>query len=264
MRVRYSPDGIRWSDEQTPTGLGNVGVTHNSAFWDRRIGKHVRITGKFLGEQLVYRSTSDGFLTWTELTLALRSTEVEGKDHPTYCMLAFPYADGYLGFVMMYHVAAGRMVDAELARNPDGVRWRRVFAGRAFIPRGPKGSYDSACIYVQVGPPVARDGKLYVIYGGNFTIHLGWKRSCLPCPARLRLDGVACYEPTEKDRPGILTTRPLRSTGDPLRANTDAAGGRCAWLCSGSRVTDLTAASASRRAPPRGRTCCSRLAAGRR
>ena len=64
MRIRFSPDGIHWSDEVILEGLGKVGDTHNNAFWDEWRGKYVLITRKFIGERLVYRSESADFLKW--------------------------------------------------------------------------------------------------------------------------------------------------------------------------------------------------------
>lgn len=225
MRVRFSADGLHWSDEIIPEGLGKVGDTHNNAFWDPRLGKYVLITRKFLGERLVYRSESTDFLKWREPTLALRSTAEEGKNVQAYCMPAFPYAQGYLGWAMMYNVKAGRTVDCELVWSPDSVQWRRVFPGKPFLPRGPRGTYDSACIYAQAGPPILQGGRLLVFYGGSAAPHAGWKRHCFLSLARLRVDGFACYEPEKEGQPGVLTTRPLRCTGEDLRLNVDARSG---------------------------------------
>jgi hypothetical protein len=223
--VCFSTDGLHWSKEQDPLGLAKVGDTHNNAFWDERQGKYVLITRRYLGERLVYRSDSADFLHWSAPTLALRSTPEEGKRVQTYCMPAFPYADGYLGWAMMYNLGPGRTVDCELAWSADSMHWKRVFPGRPFLPRGPNGSYDAACIYAQAGPPVLHDGKLLLYYGGSVTKHAGWKRSCLPCLARLRVDGFACYEPIAADKEGFVVTQPLRCTGDDLRVNADAKGG---------------------------------------
>lgn len=137
MRVRFSPDGLHWSEPVVPDGLGPAGDTHNNAFWDEASGQYVLITRFFLGERLVYRSQSADFLHWEPPTLAVRSLPQEGKAHQTYCMPAFPYANGYLGFVMMYHAGTDRTVDCQLCWSPDSVRWERVAPGVNFIPRGP-------------------------------------------------------------------------------------------------------------------------------
>jgi len=226
LRVRFSADGLRWSDPQSPAGFTPyTGDTHNNAFWDERLGKYVAITRFYLGERLVARSESGDFLNWERTQLALRSTLDEGRARQLYCMTAFPYASEYLGFLMVYNVGTDRTVDCELAWSPDSIHWRRVLPGTPLIPRGSPDSYDSACIYAQAGPPVLRDGRLMVFYGGSATVHRGWKRHCLPCLARLRPDGFAAYEPVSPDAAGTLVTRPLRSVGQPLRISADAQGG---------------------------------------
>ena len=225
MRVRFSPDGRHWSEPVTPQGLGRSGDTHNNAFWDPRLGQYVLITRQFLGERLVFRSQSKDFLEWDEPKLVLRSTAAEGKAHQAYCMPAFPYAGIYLGFVMMYHAGTDRTVDCELAWSPDSIRWERVKPGTPLIPRGPKGSYDSSCIYAQAGPPVVQDGRMLIFYGGSSVVHRGWKRHCLPCLARLRVDGFAGYLPADAGKPGTLVTQPMVVADETLRISADAKGG---------------------------------------
>jgi len=226
MRARFSPDGVRWSDPIEPQGFtSRTGDTHNNAFWDERLGKYVLITRFFLGERLVARYESSDFIRWEDPRLVLRSTLQEGKRRQVYCMPSFPYANVYLGFVMMYNAGSDRTVDCELAWSGDSVHWQRVLPGTPLIPRGPDGSYDSRCIYAPAGPAVAQDGKLLIYYGGSDVVHAGWKRHCLPCLARLRLDGFAAYEPSDAGRAGTLVTQPMLVTEETLRLSADAAGG---------------------------------------
>ena len=174
VRVRFSVDGVRWSDPVVPEGLGESGDTHNNAFWDARLGRYVLITRQVEdGGRLVYRSGSEDFLKWSAPTLALRSSPEEGKARRTYCMPAFAYAGGYVGFVMMYNAGSDRTVDCELTWSPDSVTWTRVFPNKPFIPRGPAGSYDAGCVYAQANPPVLKDGRLWIYYGGSTAVHRG-------------------------------------------------------------------------------------------
>lgn len=221
-RVRVSPDGIHWSDAPEPQGFtAQQGDTHNNAFFDARLGKYLWFTKMYLGERLVTRLESDDFKTWRSSGVVLRSTLDEGKAHQTYALTVFPYANVWLGYVMMYHVGTGRTVDVELAWSPDSVHWQRVAPGRAFLPLGEKGSYDSGCIYAQAGPPVRQDGKLLIYYGGSPTVHLGWKRSGTLCLARLREDGFAAYEGVDASKPAVLTTSLLKAVGEAVRLNAD-------------------------------------------
>lgn len=225
MKARFSADGIKWGEAVDLVGLEKTGDTHNNAFWDPRQKKYVLISRQFVGERLVYRSTSEDFIRWTQPTLALRSSPSEGKARQTYCMPSFPYGGGYVGFVMMYNATGDRTVDCELAFSTDTVTWTRPFAGQAFIPRGAKGSYDAGCVYAQAGLPVERDGKLMVFYGGSEAVHRGWKRHCLPCLATMRVDGFAAYE-LEGGKAGVVTTREVVLGEEGVTLSADAAKGK--------------------------------------
>jgi hypothetical protein len=220
MRAGFSPDGIHWTAPSPLEGLGNSGDTHTNAFWDERLGKYVMFSRLYQGERLVSRSESADFLHWEKPRVVLRSTPEEGKATQTYCMPVFPYANVYLGFVMMYHESGDRAVDCELAWSPDSIEWHRLAPGNPFIPRGPGESYDAGCIYAQAGSPVVKDDKLWIYYGGIREVHRGWKRDCHLCLARLRLDGFAGYEAGES-APGTVLTAPLASVGEPLRVTAD-------------------------------------------
>ncbi|MBL9116631.1 MAG: hypothetical protein JNJ83_16610 [Verrucomicrobiaceae bacterium] len=221
-QVRFSPDGIHWSDVIDAKGFGaQNGDTHNNAFWDEGISKYVWFTKLYLGERLVARLESDDFVQWKNNGLVLRSGVNEGRGSQTYCMPVFRYAGIYLGYLMMYHVGNGRTVDCELVWSPDGLKWQRVAPGIPLIPRGQKGSYDSECIYAMAGPPIVRDGRHLIFYGGDDFPHTGWKRHCLPCLATLREDGFAGFEPVSQSKPAKLTTRLLRVTKEPFRVIAD-------------------------------------------
>jgi len=225
LRVRFSKDGIHWGDAIKPNITGGVGDTHNNAFYDPRTGQYVLITRLFQGERKVARSQSKDFLNWTDPQVILESLPSEKGRRQAYCMPSFPYANGYVGFVMMINTPGDSTVDCELTWSPDSVHWQRINPGKPFIPRGPEGSYDSGCIYAAAGSAIARDNQLLLFYGGSREKHIGRKRHCLPCLARLRLDGFAGYEPADPTVPGWFLTRPMRCTGEPLRISADAQEG---------------------------------------
>ncbi len=221
-QVRFSVDGIHWGPAINVEGFGaQNGDTHNNAFWDEGSGKYLWFTKLYLGERLVARFESDDFLHWKNNGLVLRSSIMEGRTSQTYCMPVFRHAGLYLSYVMMYHVGKGRTVDCELAWSPDGLKWQRVAPGVPLIPRGPKGSYDSECIYAMAGPPITRDGKHLIFYGGDDFPHTGWKRHCLPCLATLHEDRFAGYDPMDAAKPAVLTTKLLRVTSEPFRVIAD-------------------------------------------
>ncbi len=225
-QVRFSADGIHWGEALAAHGFGaQNGDTHNNAFWDERSGKYLWFTKLYLGERLVSRFESDDFLTWKNNGLVLRSSIAEGRASQTYCMPVFRYGSIYLSYVMMYNVGSDRSVDCELAWSHDGLQWQRVAPGTPFIPRGAKGRYDSECIYAMAGPPILRDGKLMIFYGGDDFPHTGWKRHCLPSLATLRPDGFAGYTPVEPGKPAHVLTRTLILKSEPVCITADVSSG---------------------------------------
>lgn len=226
IHVRFSPDGIHWSEKIATEGMPKTGDTHNNAFWDARLGKYVLFTRQAPNhERTVFRSESGDFIHWSAPTQALHALPEEGKKRQAYCMPVYPYGDGYVGLVMMYNAGIDQTVDCELAWSADSISWKRVFPGKPFIPRGSAGSYDAGCIYAQANPPVMQDGKMLIFYGGSTAVHKGWKRHCLPCLARLRPDGFACYEPEKAGETAVIVTKPMRFTGSALRISADAERG---------------------------------------
>jgi hypothetical protein len=215
-RVSFSGDGLHWSAAEEPRGFASAqGDTHNNAFFDTRTGKWVWFTKMYLGERLVSRLESDDFVNWRSSGVVLRSGIGEGRSTQTYALTVFPYANGYLGYLMLYHVGSGRRVDVELAWSPDSVHWERVAPGQPFLANGPEGSYDAGCIYAQAGPAVVQNGRIPVYYGGSATPHLGWKRSGHMCLASVPEDGFAFFTPADPAKPGLVYTAALRPAGGP-------------------------------------------------
>jgi hypothetical protein len=213
-RVCFSADGLHWSQAEEPQGFAAAqGDTHNNAFFDTRTGKWIWFTKMYLGERLVSRLESDDFVRWRSSGVVLRSGIDEGRSTQTYALTVFPYANGYLGYLMLYHIGSGRRVDVELAWSPDSVRWERIAPGQPFLANGPAGSYDSGCIYAQAGPAVVQDGRIPVYYGGSATPHLGWKRSGSLCVASVPEDGFAFFKRADPAKPGVVYTAALRASG---------------------------------------------------
>ncbi len=224
--VRFSADGVHWGEPVDAEGFGaQNGDTHNNAMWDERLKKYLWFTKLYLGERLVARFESDDFIHWKNSGMVLRSSAEEGKSVQTYALTPFRYGNIWLGYVMMYHVGKGRTVDCELAWSPDSVTWKRVTPGVPFIPRGPKGTYDSECIYAMSGPAIAEGNDLLVYYGGSDFPHTGWKRHCLHSLARLPLDRFAGYESVEKGKPAVLESGAFIIGDEPLRVSANAESG---------------------------------------
>jgi hypothetical protein len=63
-----------------------------------------------------------------------------------------------------------------------------------------------------------------IVYGGSSAPHVGWKRHCLPCLARIGEDRFVSLA-AQAGPGGTLVTRPLIATGAPLCLSADAGGG---------------------------------------
>ena len=224
--VASSPDGLHWSDLQACPEIKAKWDTHNNLFWDERHGKYVGMTrlwdGGFPdGERIVGRTESQDFNTWTQAVEVLRALPEE-PERQTYTLIAFPYANLYLGLLMMFNTETD-LVDCELAWSRDTVEWERVCPGTPLIPRGPEGSIDWGCVY-GAAYPFLKDGRLQLYYGGSNGRHTDWRAGFLGL-ATLRPDGFAGVTPANKPQAATLVTQPVNCTGRQLCLSADADGG---------------------------------------
>lgn len=219
MAVRFSPDGLRWSDATPCKEIAARGDTHNNALWSPELNRYVGITRLYLGQRIVGRTESADFIHWGKAAEVLR-----GDAHnQTYAMPIFRYADVYLGLVMILRRNDDR-VHCELTWSPDTVRWERIEPGKALIPPSEtRGAYDWGCVYA-AALPVLRGGEIRIYYGGSNGPHGNWREGFF-CLATLRSDGFAGYEAVDPARPAVIVTQPVPWPGRPLSITADAAGG---------------------------------------
>ena len=221
--VARSPDGLHWSPIQPCPEIDARWDTHNNLFWDERHGKYVGITRLWDGRQrTVGRTESEDFKTWTPAVDVLHALPDE-PDRQTYALIAFPYAQLYLGLLMMFNTETD-LVDCELAWSPDTVQWQRVSPGTPLIERGEEGSFDWGCVYAGAYP-LLRDGRLQLYYGGSDGPHTDWRSAYLGL-ATLRPDGFAGLTPAKKTQTATLVTQPVQCSGRQLRLSADADRGQ--------------------------------------
>lgn len=231
--VSFSADGIHWADPISCPKVGVRGDTHNNAFWAPTLNRYVGITRMFddkAGQRLVARTESPDFVDWGKGVEILRALPGETR-RQTYTLIAFPYANVYLGWLMMLNRDQqyrpddpdDDTVDCELVWSPDTVKWERVCPGSPVIPRGKEGAPDFGCVY-GAAYPILRGGKLLLYYGGSDWKHTDWRVGTM-CLARMRPDGFAGIAPVEKRRPAVVRTHPLPCAGPALYVTADARGG---------------------------------------
>jgi len=219
MNVRFSPDGMHWSEAVPCPQIAAAGDTHNNAFWCPDLNKYVGITRLWDGQRIVGRTESADFVQWTKAVEVLRGD----GDNQVYAMPVFRYADVYLGLAMVFRPQPNR-VHCELAWSPDTVTWHRIDPGAPLVPLSEKpGDYDWGCAYAAACPVFLED-EIRLYYGASNGTHNGWRDGFL-CLATLRPDGFAGYEPQDKSRPAAIVTQPLVFSGPTLRVTADAKGG---------------------------------------
>jgi len=241
MAVRFSPDGIAWSEAVACPEIESPGDTHSNALWVPELERYVLFTrlrsksraGVAVPDNLpedvanrlahsirtVGRSESADFVHWTKVTEVFRGLEATRQ---TYAMPVFAYAGIYFGLVAMFNTEAD-VVDCELAWSPDTVRWERVCGGTPFIPRGKPGTYDCGCIY-GAASPVLKDGKLQIYYLGANGFHTSWREGSLNL-ARLDIDHFAGYKHDSCSTPGRIKTREAVMDSTELKVTADCRAG---------------------------------------
>jgi hypothetical protein len=218
--LRFSADGLRWSDPLRCAGIQSRGDTHNNMLRvpgeDRYVG-FVRLREG--GQRVVGRTESADLQQWTQAVEVLRGD----AQNQAYAMPVFRYGNVYLGLPAIFRTQEDR-VHTELAWSPDTVTWHRIQPGTPFIANSPnEGDYDWGCVYAAF-QPVALADEIRLYYGGSNGKHTGWRDGFL-CLATLRPDGWAGYEPVNAERPATVVTKPVAPQGPTLHLTADVAPG---------------------------------------
>jgi hypothetical protein len=219
MNVRFSADGVRWSEAVPCPEIAARGDTHNNAFWCPEHGTYVGITRLWDGQRIVGRTESRDFRKWTKAVEVLRGD----PENQTYAMPVFRYADVYLGLAMIFRPKPNR-VHCELVWSPDTVSWHRIDPGTPLIPLSETpGDYDWGCAYA-AAYPIVLDDEIRVYYGASNGTHNGWRDGFLAL-AQLRPDAWAGYVPRDDAQPAVIVTRPVRCNDQKLRLTADVLAG---------------------------------------
>ena len=228
MQVSYSPDGIHWKSPAINVA-GNASQmfsdTSQCAFWDSRIGKYVAyVRARTDNDRSVARMESPDFETWSDPKVVLEGTRILCL----YSMGVVQYEGVYIGTPWIFDHSADPtdrpVIWPELAFSRDGVKWRRIFPGKAFIPTGPKGSPDSRQIRL-ASSWIVLDDKILFFFGQAARNHASSEMRVEIGMGSMRLDGFAAMMTDEKadgdKAPGIVVTKPLRFGADSLSINAE-------------------------------------------
>jgi hypothetical protein len=203
-----------------------------TGFGDRMTAVGQRVEGRFVafsryidatqkyGIRTINRTESEDLLHWSKPELVLKPDVEDPPNTEFYGMTVFPYGSRYIGALERMHCVPD-VVDTELVISIDTKAWARTQARSCFIPRGEKGSWESAWVNPAHSPPIRVGNHLYIYYSGRSGAH------GVPYPltqgalylSLLRLDGFAALEADLRE--GWVLTPPIRWPGGDLAINAD-------------------------------------------
>lgn len=222
-----SKDGIHWQELN-----GNQPVLKASDrsmfWWDPTRGIYAgAIKSSFKGKRAQLYGHSPDMINWTRTSQWIHLADEH--DHPRdegEAIYGFPYGSQWIGFAEMRRIRKGRPVKInwELVTSRDGRRWSRPFRECFFADAGPK-TWRYQVLKIFANPPIERDGKLLIYYGGKtgtVAIEKGNEPFQALCVAELRKDGFVSLDADKSG--GELVTKPFVASGKTLMLNLSAAG----------------------------------------
>ena len=243
--VAYSSDGIHWN---VPKNWLNPVIPEGSdtqlnAYWDPKLHKYVVYLRGRPNVRIICMSESDDFESWTPREIIVQpDAQDPPQDHEFYGMSSLAYRDFRIGFLSVFHtlnegwIAQNQIepwmpewmnqMDVQLTHSKDGRTWHRAGERERILVCGPRGSFDSGCVYPPHAPFV-RGEEIWVYYGGSNDLHSEPPRHGEPVRrgislAKIQKDRLVCLR-AEKE--GLVTTTPLSIKPDSLWINADATGG---------------------------------------
>jgi len=245
ISAAYSPDGLHWTPGKSARVIDWYSDTQDVAFWDDRIQKYVLFV-RWNHEELdrcIGRSESLDFDHFPKPELVLTPDALDPIITGLYnsAAMKYPYAErAYFLFPSAFYHSKGDVKggadgsEAQVATSRDGVHFLRPWR-KAFLGVGLEGSVDASQVYLGTGM-ICRGDEFYLYYTGYKPLHHD-SETMLPRTGgigmvRIRLDGFVSQDapPTssQDSAGGVLTTIPLKFSGNHLEVNFDAGAG--GWL----------------------------------
>lgn len=230
-RAFFSPDGVRWTQSKTIPVIPNGDV--GNVTFDPRTKQFVAMTKQpHPGGRTVFVSYSKDFERWSppkpvfaaDAMDNLLSQSQGGKRMEVYGMTTAPYEDIYLGFPWLFNVTKmGRNevgddgpINVQLAVSRDWETWQRPIR-KPILSTGILGSVDDGMIFTSSNL-IEHKGSLWMYYGQWDNFHLTFDRKASIGLATWRKDGFVSLS-NGGDKPGNVTTKPVRIDGTSLRVN---------------------------------------------
>jgi hypothetical protein len=204
-------------------------IPYGSVWYDARQELYVGAAKSSLNRKRAqFYAWSPDAINWTRTTDWIHTADE--RDHPgdeAEAAYGFRYGDQYVGFCEMRRVRKGEAVKInwELMTSRDGRDWKRPIR-ELFFADGPEQSWRHQVFKIFANPPIERDGKLWIYYGGKtgtVSLEEGTEPFQALCVATMRKDGFVSLEPDESG--GHVVTKPLVAVGKQLHLNVAVRAG---------------------------------------
>lgn len=197
-------------------GRGRVGSEMDSAGY----GKTEFSLDKFYRARPVVYTESEDLIHWTPPEHIMQTGTDDPYQMEYYSLTAFRYEGIWIGALSRMHMVPDVM-DPELVWSYDGKNWKRSIQRKPFIPRGPKGSFDSVHLNLPTNPPIINYNQLWFYYSGRTGDHGAQFPMVYGAIglATLRIDGFCSLQAA--DRAGAVLTKPMTWVDGDLLLNVD-------------------------------------------
>ena len=169
----YSPDAFQWTPYEnnpvvdTSPRVGRWGPTVFMGWDPIRQVYAVHLENCLhrrcpLGKRLIGRAESPDMIHWSDPETILLPDEQDPPDTEFYYMPVIAYEGLYVGLVWIFYTT-NTTHHPELVVSRDGIHYERNYR-QPFIVRGPKGSFDSSCVYASA--PIVHGDRILTYYTG--------------------------------------------------------------------------------------------------
>ena len=163
---------------------------------------------------------SEDLIHWTPGEQVIKTGTDDPWQMQYYSLTPFYYEGIWLAGLLRMHTIPD-VLEEELVWSYDGRNWQRSIPRQPFIPRGPKGSFDSVWLNLPTNPPIVNYNQLWFYYSGRAGGHGAQFPEAYGAIglATLRIDGFCSMYGGEQ--PGAMLTRPVTWPGGELMVNAD-------------------------------------------
>ena len=222
LYVAVSKDGYRW--ERLPGPIATSTGEREHVMLERIEGQYVVLSKPVTpyeetGGRCVVIITSPDLRDFSEPRLVMKQDLLDGFNTEIYGMVAFPYADRYIGLLERYH-GIPDVIDICLAWSDDLVSWQRPPQREAFI--GAEYPWNKRWSTPASSPPIQKGNQLWFYFGGRSGAHDHSKPNAAPCYSAIGLATITVDRFASLAagfRGGKLVTRPMVWPGGDLAIN---------------------------------------------